>query len=1592
MHRSRGTLAAAAGVILSLGLLGACSSTSPSPKRTDLTLEECDPAGYVACNQQAAYLSIPIVDTGLSLTYSSQWAPGRSDRPDWNAGSLGLGGWSVNVIQGYDAENGILVGGDGSWRFANATPAGGGDSAVPSFDGSLAYVFNAAGRQVRTVDGHLGTVLLRLSYDAAGRLSRIAGTLSGQAVSLEVKRSAKGAPLALVGIDGAMTSLALDATGHLVGIQDPGDAVTEFAWAQGGLLTSETDALGGVSRYTYNAAGLLASESDPDGVSQLLSRTTTATSVEVRVTTTLGRVSTYRAQQVDGGIKRTDTATDGTTTTETTARNGSLTVVLPDGTNSRIGAEPSAIWGMAAPIPAPNVETRPGGVTSRTEIVQHLAEQGGSPYTLSGTVTTTVNGQRSVETFDPATRTTTRVDSTGRKTIDTYDASGRLVAESAPETAAVTYAYDVQGRETSETIGSGSLAQTTRYAYNASAGSITTTRPGGSAERLALDADGNVTASTGPGGSTVVDAYDADDNLTQVQPPGGLSFTLGSSPAGRPTALLPPQTGDTSAIETASYDPDGNLASISGLGTQPVTFAYNAAGQNTVVTFDQGKATASYNASSGLLSGATDPDGVSTAFAFDGDLPSQLTWSGAVSGSVSVNYDANNRDIAEATDGGPAMTLAYDGAGNLIGVGQLALTRDHVSGLVTGTTLGAVQTVEQYNANDWLMRATTTVQGRVVLDLQYTRDALGRITSVVDTGPTGSTTTTGHEYNSGDELAQVTVDGRVVETDTYDAAGNRTSVASPAGTTTATYNARDQLVTWGTSSYSWAPDGNLTETTGATGSTSYTFDDFGRLRGVTLANGESVTYLVDADGERVGREVDGRLVAGYLYDAAGNVIAETDGGGAVVARFGYDELGHLALVQRGGTTYRVLTDPVGSPLLVIDSQTGAVADAITYDAWGRIVTETAPGTIPFGFGGGLVDPDTGLVHIGARDYDPATGRWTSADPIGFSGGDPDLYRYADGDPVDNSDPTGLSTVTPEMCWPPSSCSPGDEGSGGEPGSSGAETFWPCGEKDIYNYCGWAPPSTCLTCLGPHGFECDTWFGCWGNVGPQGPIECYFGSCSATPEGDYACNAVVCIGPTNPCRVWCQYGDTHFLTGDGVHVDFQAAGEFTAITSPDGKIDVQVRQQPWGTFTEISFATAVAVDVDGDRVGVYAREPSFLLVNGVAVNAPDIAERLPDGGTLERHGGLVTIGWLDGSRLTVTEVGDTLNYNFSPGTGVGATLTGLLGSSISTPAPQLVDSDGTVLTLSDPDFSTKLYSQFANSWRITQAESLFHYWPGESTATFTLLNVPTATFTSSSLSASARAYAETVCRAVGVEAEPTLDDCILDVGATGDPAFAAGEAAVAAAGTPASASSTGTARLLTLGRAVSGTISSPSQHADYTFAASAGEIVYLEAHGACVTGLGWNLTAPDGSLQAFSVACRDIGREVLPTAGIWTVEVSSQGTATGAYGFTVLAVPAPTTMALSLGQPVSGSIGQIGQEDNYTFAASAGEIVYLKAQGACVTGLGWSLFGPGDSLQGFNVACGDIGRQVLPTSGIWTVQVGSQGTATGGYEFTVSSSH
>jgi RHS repeat-associated protein len=111
---------------------------------------------------------------------------------------------------------------------------------------------------------------------------------------------------------------------------------------------------------------------------------------------------------------------------------------------------------------------------------------------------------------------------------------------------------------------------------------------------------------------------------------------------------------------------------------------------------------------------------------------------------------------------------------------------------------------------------------------------------------------------------------------------------------------------------------------------------------------------------------------------------------------------------RDGKTYRILSNHLGSPKLVVDITDGTIVQEMDYDAFGNITFDSNPGFQPFGFAGGIYDLDTQLTRFGARDYDAQTGRWTAKDPILFNGGDTNLFGYVLNNPVNFVDLNGFA--------------------------------------------------------------------------------------------------------------------------------------------------------------------------------------------------------------------------------------------------------------------------------------------------------------------------------------------------------------------------------------------------------------------------------------------------------------------------------------------------------------------------------------------------------------------------------------------------------
>jgi RHS repeat-associated protein len=471
--------------------------------------------------------------------------------------------------------------------------------------------------------------------------------------------------------------------------------------------------------------------------------------------------------------------------------------------------------------------------------------------------------------------------------------------------------------------------------------------------------------------------------------------------------------------------PDGTSVTI---GYDPVK------GRMQSITMPTGTIALGYNATSGRLSSATGPSGVNLAFTHDGDLLKSTTWSGAVAGSVTRNYDNFFRLSSEQVNTTPAVTFNYNDDGLMTQAGAMSLSYSATNTQLLGTTLGQVTDTRTYDAFGDLDTYSASFGTTPLYSYDVTRDDVGRIIHKVETIQ-GTTTEYEYEYDNVGRLVGVAINGVVTREYVYDDNGNRTAYKE-FGVTVATgiYNAQDQLLSYGNFTYTYDANGALrTKTNTATSqTTTYAYDNLGNLLQVNLPDGRVIQYLVDAMGRRVGKKVNGVMVKGWLYRDDLRPVAELDGAGNVVSRFVWADglgaedcvvrsvLGRIGVATRlspargnlpqyvvkGTSVYRFVTDHLGSPRLLADITTGTVAQRVDRDEWGRTLSDSAPAFQPFGFAAGMDDADIELLRFGARDYDSRYGRWVSKDPMRFPGG-LNFYEYVGSDPSNSRDIRGM---------------------------------------------------------------------------------------------------------------------------------------------------------------------------------------------------------------------------------------------------------------------------------------------------------------------------------------------------------------------------------------------------------------------------------------------------------------------------------------------------------------------------------------------------------------------------------------------------------
>ncbi|HYO56161.1 kelch repeat-containing protein [Archangium sp.] len=892
---------------------------------------------------------------------------------------------------------------------------------VPSEDGSKLYVFSQQDRHLRTVDALTQVVLYEFGYDAAGRLTSIR---SRDGLVTRIERDTSGKPLAIVAPHGQRTQLELDANGYLSAIINPAGERTELVHTSEGLLTALRDGRRGLHEFAYDNKGRLTKDTNAAGGFKELIHTTLEDGYSVVVRTALGRTTSYRVQNLSTGEQRRTTVTpSGIVSLQSRNPDASTTLTSADGTVVTTEDGPDARFGMQVPLAAARAVKLPSGLTqtvsqSRT-VSLSTPEDVLSLATL--TSTRTVNGLTSTLTYEAATRRLTQTSPMGKQITTTHDEKGKVVRVEVPGVLPVQYSYDGKGRLRLLTQGTRSSS----FTYKPEGYLDTVTDALSHTVGYSYDLAGRVTSQWLPGNRQLGFSHDANGNLTSLTPPGRPTHSFSYGLDDLEENYVPPSLVGVPRVNTASQynlDSQPKLSSYPDGATLEVKYEDDATQKkgrflSAVLTppgngrYATRTRQASYYTGSGYLQGLTDSQGPSLSYSYDGPLVTHATWSGGVSGSVSYGYDTFFQVASVSVNGVNAITYAYDHDGLLQRAGSLELARDRSNGLLTGTSLGQVSTALGYNAYGEVETSSAFVGATPLYTMQLVRDDLGRISQKTETLH-GTTHTYVYTYDTAGRVASVWEDGTLVAHATYDNGnpgnGNRTSLTQAGNTRVASYDAQDRLLSFGNTTYTYGPGGDVQSKQEGTQTSTYVYDAFGNLLAATLPNGTQLSYVVDAQDRRVGKKVNGTLVQGFLYDGQLRVIAELDGNNQIVSRFVYATWSHSPdWMLKGGVTYRILSDERGSPRLIVKASDGSVAQRLDYDAWGNVLSDSNPGFQPFGFAGGLYDRDTKLVRFGARDYDAEAGRWTTKDPIRFAGGDTNLYAYVANDPINSIDPSGL---------------------------------------------------------------------------------------------------------------------------------------------------------------------------------------------------------------------------------------------------------------------------------------------------------------------------------------------------------------------------------------------------------------------------------------------------------------------------------------------------------------------------------------------------------------------------------------------------------
>ncbi|MGW4904954.1 RHS repeat-associated core domain-containing protein [Streptomyces albidoflavus] len=483
--------------------------------------------------------------------------------------------------------------------------------------------------------------------------------------------------------------------------------------------------------------------------------------------------------------------------------------------------------------------------------------------------------------------------------------------------------------------------------------------------------------------------YDAKGNLSKVVPPSPLGETkytyddLGrpkTATDGRGTTIeytydnrdRVKQAKTGSSTVTYHYDGDGNLRQRDD-GTGTIKYEFDPLSRETVRTLQNGSQTRLAYTPAGNVETYTDPQGT---VAYTYDAANNLKELKDAKGRV-TKYEYNDNDTRDTTTypGGTVQKITLDESDRPTAIKATS---------PKGTLVDLSYSYSNAGEDGTKIRSKTdTVAG---LTTSYTYDSAGRFSFAEE--KKGATQTSAWQY-------------------CYDAAGNLTSQGITKGCprgTTYDINDANQITAKNGSTANWSYDKAGNETAGApTDDATRTASQWNGFSQNTSLTVGGKTYA----GQYGSTDQSERIKLGDTFFHNGPLGLSAKSTGGVDMGFNREPGGTLNSMTTGGKAYFYLTDALGSVVAMAD-ESGTKANTYKYSPRGVRVLDGTDEKIkqPHQFTGGFRD-ETGLYHFAARYYDPNIGRFTSQDP---SGQEKNPYLYAEGDPVNRIDPTGLLSV------------------------------------------------------------------------------------------------------------------------------------------------------------------------------------------------------------------------------------------------------------------------------------------------------------------------------------------------------------------------------------------------------------------------------------------------------------------------------------------------------------------------------------------------------------------------------------------------------